>query len=79
MSSKYKLRYFKVPDMKTQDHFLVGFEWDITGSTGNSYTIELHDQGLECSCPGFGWQGKCKHVKALAHRLTTDNYPRYQV
>ena len=65
MNKKYEPRYYKIPEIKFKDHFMVGFDWDITGSTGNSYSVGFNDGGLDCSCPGFGWQGKCKHVKGI--------------
>ena len=37
----------------------------------------FNDGGLDCSCPGFGWQGKCKHVKGIASRLISEAYPKY--
>ena len=76
MKNKYKPRYFDIPGMNTKNHFMVGFEWNVTGSTGNSYTVEFNDGGLDCSCPGFGWQGRCKHVKHIATHLTSENYPK---
>jgi hypothetical protein len=78
MKNKYKPRYFDIPGMNTKNHFMVGFEWNVTGSTGNSYTVEFNDGGLDCSCPGFGWQGRCKHVKRIATHLTSENYPKYK-
>ena len=76
---KHKPSYFPVPGMKTKNHFMVGFEWDITGSTGKSYTVGFNDKGLDCSCPGFAWHGKCKHVKAIAGKLTSERFPKYAI
>ena len=77
MNKKYEPRYFKIPEVKSKDHFMVGFEWNVTGSTGNSYVVGFNDGGLDCSCPGFGWQGKCKHVKGIAANLIAEDYPKY--
>jgi hypothetical protein len=77
MNKKYEPRYYKIPEIKFKGHFMVGFDWDITGSTGNSYSVGFNDGGLDCSCPGFGWQRKCKHVKGIAANLIAEDYPKY--
>ena len=77
MNKKYEPRYYKIPEIKFKGHFMVGFDWDITGSTGNSYSVGFNDGGLDCSCPGFGGQGKCKHVKGIAANLMAEDYPKY--
>jgi hypothetical protein len=35
----------------------------VTGSKGNIYTITETASGLQCSCSGFKYRGKCKHVE----------------
>jgi len=64
--------------MNTENHFMVGVIWPITGSKGNTYDIELHPQGFDCSCPGFGFHGSCKHVKMVAKKFTCDRVPLYK-
>ena len=39
--------------------------WEITGSKGNTYTVELQDGLLRCSCPGYVFRGDCRHVKMV--------------
>lgn len=68
---KRKPTFFPIPGIKTEGNFMVGMEWPIIGSTGRIYTIGFNDKGLDCSCPGFGWHGKCKHVKSLAEKLAS--------
>lgn len=41
-------------------------QWHITGSRGDTYTVEQTDQGLTCSCSGFRFRGKCRHVTEIA-------------
>lgn len=38
--------------------------WEIRSSSGNVYTIEKNGSKLSCSCSGFKFRGKCKHVDA---------------
>lgn len=36
---------------------------EVEGSKGNKYTLTIRPEGgITCSCPGFGFNGKCKHV-----------------
>ena len=76
---KYKARYFKPAEMNTEDHFMLGTIWPITGSKGNSYDVELNPQGFNCSCPGFGFHGKCKHVKSVADTFLCEDVPKYAI
>ena len=39
--------------------------WDVTGSTGNKYTVSRRQDAWSCSCAGFGWRRKCKHVAQM--------------
>ena len=39
--------------------------WPVEGSKGNIYTVKcLQNDVWTCTCPGFGWRRKCKHIKA---------------
>ena len=48
---------------------MVGFVWNVVGSKGNNYSVELHDKGFECDCIGFGFHGYCKHSKQIVKKL----------
>ena len=37
--------------------------WQVTGSKGSNYTVSLRQGQWSCSCPGFGWRRRCKHVE----------------
>ena len=39
--------------------------WKVTGSKGDVYTIEETENGKTCSCAGFGYRGKCRHVNQV--------------
>jgi hypothetical protein len=36
--------------------------WQIKSSSGNVYTIERNGDRLSCSCTGFRFKSKCRHV-----------------
>ena len=38
--------------------------WTVEGSKGNAYTVRLRADQWTCTCAGFGWRRKCKHVEA---------------
>ena len=38
--------------------------YDVQGSKGDTYTVTDHGGTWTCTCPGFGWRRKCKHVEA---------------
>ena len=45
--------------------------WEVEGSTGNKYTVRRAQEAYSCSCPGFGWRRKCKHVEQVKTKVET--------
>jgi uncharacterized Zn finger protein len=46
----------------------------VTGSTGNEYTVteSISDSRqifFSCTCPGYGWRGKCKHITSIREQI----------
>jgi hypothetical protein len=39
--------------------------WEIQGSRGDIYTVERQDGKLSCSCSGFRFRGKCRHIEGI--------------
>ena len=68
-SKKYKRKFLKPTLFDSKDHVWVGIVWPVTGSKGDQYSVELHDEGFECDCPGFGWHGYCKHSRAIVKQV----------
>ena len=44
--------------------------WDVQGSKGNTYTVTHDGHVWGCSCPGFGWRRKCRHVTQKMHEMS---------
>lgn len=42
--------------------------WEIKGSKGDVYTVEREDGELKCSCSGFRFRGKCKHIDQIGEQ-----------
>ena len=40
-------------------------EWQVQGSSGNTYTVKQIGHRLVCSCPGFKYRKKCKHISQV--------------
>ena len=41
-----------------------GQSWQVQGSKGDAYAVRLRGDQWSCTCAGFGWRRKCKHVEA---------------
>ena len=67
--------WIPIPAGSTREDLTKWMSWDkpgshfeevkVAGSRGNTYTLRRSKATGEvtCSCPGFKWRGKCKHLK----------------
>ena len=39
--------------------------WAVVGSKGAHYTVRANQGRYTCTCPGFGWRHKCKHIEQV--------------
>ena len=39
--------------------------WAVKGSKGAHYTVRAQSGRYSCTCPGFGWRRKCKHIEQV--------------
>jgi hypothetical protein len=39
--------------------------WRVKGSKGNIYTVKLSQGIYSCSCPGYGFRRKCRHIEEI--------------
>jgi hypothetical protein len=42
-----------------------GQTWTVTGSRGDSYTVTQNANRWSCSCSGFAFRNKCRHVDEI--------------
>ena len=40
--------------------------WEVRGSKGDIYTVNLLDGRWSCTCPGSTFRGTCRHISELA-------------
>tara|TARA_B100000941_G_scaffold254540_1_gene202782 strand:- start:174 stop:665 length:492 start_codon:yes stop_codon:yes gene_type:complete len=43
--------------------------YDVEGSKGNTYTVTDHGGTWTCTCAGFGWRRKCRHIREVRDEL----------
>jgi len=63
----------KDPRYQTEGNIFVGIDFPVTGSQGDQYFVSMHEKGFSCVCTGFTMHGKCKHIKLIVDRLTSDH------
>ena len=73
MKSKYKRNPITVNDINPKRHPWIGVIWPVVGSKGSSYEVELTDKGFTCTCTGFAYHEKCKHISAVGDKFCIDN------
>lgn len=39
--------------------------WEVQGSKGDKYVVERTENGLTCTCSGFKFRGKCRHLSMI--------------
>jgi hypothetical protein len=39
--------------------------WKVKGSKGDIYTVEKTEHGMVCSCSGFKFRGRCRHISEI--------------
>jgi hypothetical protein len=46
-----------------------GRSWNVTGSKGATYTVTEHEGTWACTCSGFIFRGRCRHVAEIAETV----------
>jgi len=58
ISTKY--RKFEILERIKEENSI-----EVKGSSGNVYTVKKSDNGYKCSCTGFKYHGRCKHIDLI--------------
>jgi hypothetical protein len=69
MAFKARHRYIAYPGINFKNHMFTGTIWPIQGKNDAEYEVEMVAKGLTCSCPGFTFHGKCRHIDRIGGRL----------
>jgi hypothetical protein len=64
---KYRRAPFAYGDIVYRDHPWIGIVWHVQGTS--LYEVEMTDCGFTCTCKGFGFQGKCKHIDGVGSKF----------
>jgi hypothetical protein len=54
---------------KLKEEEPLGRTWIVKGSKGDEYKITELNGNLSCSCSGFRFRGKCKHVESVDQKV----------
>lgn len=57
-------QYMIMEPYETPTQTAVVRSYAVQGSKGDTYTVTDNGGTWTCTCPGFGWRRKCKHVEA---------------
>lgn len=68
---KIDTRYRKFKVLQTGYNFAgeATKTWTIEGSKGNKYVVSQDELGYNCSCVGYKYHGKCKHIDEVMNEL----------
>jgi len=47
-------------------------EWSVKGSKGNTYCVVERGGSWGCSCVGYGYRRKCRHIDETKKRITAE-------
>ena len=64
-----KRKFKEIPNftgyLPQEDIVPVSSEWKVTGSKGDVYTVREEQGYYTCTCTGFVYRGKCKHIESV--------------
>jgi hypothetical protein len=58
---------------KEEEQEVIGDKYTVESESGNVYTIIFNQGRYSCSCVGFGFRGKCKHIELLKEKLMKES------
>lgn len=62
--------WVRLPENRETQVFKGDAQYDIPGSSGLPYTVILNRGQWTCSCPGFGFRRKCRHIETAKQKHT---------
>lgn len=62
---RFDTRYRKFKILQRYEDTTNSKRWKITGSKDHVYYVEETDNGMSCTCIGFKYHGKCKHIEQV--------------
>ena len=68
-NSRYRRAPFVYADIMFKNHPFVGVIWEAAGSKGSMYEVEMCDKGFSCTCHGFAYHGKCRHIHEICEKI----------
>ena len=57
--------YMVVDDRFTPSQLTEVLTYDVVGSKGNTYTVTNDRGSWTCTCAGFGFRRKCRHITEI--------------
>jgi hypothetical protein len=65
--------WVRLPENRETKLFTGDAQYDIPSSKGSSYTVMLNRGQWTCSCPGFGFRRKCRHIETAKEKHQSVN------
>ena len=62
---RFDTRYRKFKILQRYEDKSNAKRWKINGSKDHVYYVEETDNGMSCTCIGFKYHGKCKHIDGV--------------
>jgi hypothetical protein len=68
--------WVRLPENRETVAFKGEAQYEIPGSKGLPYTVTLNRGQWTCSCPGFGFRRRCRHVDEakIMHTKNVNNF-----
>jgi len=55
--------------VKTEKQDPKAKEYQVLSSKGDkSYTVSVENHSYSCTCPGYGWRRKCRHIDGIKNK-----------
>jgi hypothetical protein len=55
----------EIDDEVEEEQKILGERYEVQSESGNVYTVTLNNGHYSCSCVGFSFRNKCKHIEMI--------------